>query len=138
MLRRLGERADAFLAGLRVHVFLLELAVRLEENQLHLRRQVVLQIGADLLIRALGVARDALDVLLEFRIEEDLEVVRGVDLPVELVVVDVVLPVIRDERGLRGEVRRPPRDEHAGKHGSDKGHARTHRQVPLEKGESYL
>ena len=55
---RLGERADAFLRGARVDVLLLELAVRLEEDQRHLERQVVLQVGADLLIRAFGVAGD--------------------------------------------------------------------------------
>ena len=61
---RLGERADAFLRRAGVDVLLLELAVRLEQDQLHLERQVVLQVGADLLVGALGVAGDPLEVLL--------------------------------------------------------------------------
>ena len=54
---RLGEGEDAFgqLAGL--DVLLLELALGLVEDERDLEGEVVLQIGADLLIRALGVAR---------------------------------------------------------------------------------
>ena len=64
MLHGLGERADAFLGAAGRDVLLLELAVGLEQDHRHLGRQVVLQIRADLLIRALGVAGDPLEVLL--------------------------------------------------------------------------
>ena len=109
---RLGKRADAF-RGLAEDVFLLELAVRLEQDQLHFEGQVVLQIGADLLIRAFRVAGDARQVLFELRVVVDLEVVRLVDVPLEVVVVDSVLPVVRDERRLRGGHARR-RDQHRG------------------------
>ena len=99
---RFGERADAFLSRRRVDVLLLELAVRLEQNQLNLERQVVLQVGADLLVRAFRVAGDARQVLFDLRVVVDLEVVRRVDVPLEVVVVDLVLPEVRDERRLRG------------------------------------
>ena len=99
---RLGERADAFLRRAGNDVLLLELAVRLEEDERHLERQVVLQVGADLLVRALRVAGDALEVLLDLRVVVDLEVVGRVDVPLEGVVVDVVLAEVRDERRLRG------------------------------------
>ena len=59
------------------------------------------QVGADLLIRALGVARDALEMLLVFGVVVDLEVIGLVDVPVELVVVDLVLAVVRRELRLR-------------------------------------
>ena len=84
-----------------IDVLLLELAVRLEQDQRHLERQVVLEVGADLLVRALGVAGDALEVLLELGVVIDLEVVGRVDVPLELVVVDVVLAEVRHERRLR-------------------------------------
>ena len=64
--------------------------------------QVVLQVGADLLVGAFGVAGDPLEVLFELGVVVDLEVVGRVDVPVELVVVDVVLAEVRDERRLRG------------------------------------
>ncbi len=92
---RLGERADAFLPGARVDVLLLEFAVRLEQDQLDLRRELFLQIRADLLIRAFGITRHALQMLLHFRVVVDFEVVGRVDLPLERVVVDVVLPEVR-------------------------------------------
>ena len=64
--------------------------------------QVVLQLAADVLIGALGVTRDPLEVRLELRVVVDLEVVRLVDVPLELVVVHPVLAEVRDERRLRG------------------------------------
>ena len=116
---RLGERADAFLAAPGIDVLLLELAVGLEEDELHLERQVVLQVGADLLVRALGVARHALEVLLELGVVVDLEMVRRVDVPVELVVVDVVLPEVGDERRLRGGHAGQPTKHGGGQRGDD-------------------
>ena len=99
---RLGERQHAFLRGAGRHVLLLEFAVRLEQDQRHLRpgRQVVPQIGADLLVGALGVAGDPLQMLFDLRVVVDLEMVGGVDLPLEVVVVDVVLAEVGDVVGL--------------------------------------
>ena len=67
----------------------------------HLERQVVLQVGADLLVGALGVAGDPLEMLLDLRVVVDLEVIGGVDVPLEVVVVDVVLAEVRHELRLR-------------------------------------
>ena len=78
--------------GARRDVLLLELAVRLEDDERHALVEVVPQVRADLLIRALGVARDAREVLLVFRVVVNLEVVGLVDVPLELVVVDRFLP----------------------------------------------
>ena len=101
----LGEGADAF--GRRAgDVLLLEFAVRLEDDQRDLGRQVVLQIRADLLVGAFGVARDALEMLLDRLVVVDLEVIRRVDGPLERVVVDAVLAEIRHHLCLsRGEAR---------------------------------
>ena len=88
---RLGERADAFLRRAGNHVLLPELAARGEQDQRHLEREVVLQLGADVLIRALRIAGDPFEVRLDLRVVVDLEVIGGVDLPVEVVVADLVL-----------------------------------------------
>ena len=96
-----GEREHAFLRGARRDVLLLELAVRLEDDERHALVEVVPQVRADLLIRALGVARDPLEVPLVFGVVVDLEVVGLVDVPLELVVVDLVLAVIRRHLRLR-------------------------------------
>ena len=55
--RRLGEGADAFLRRAGDDVLLLELAARLEQDQRDLVREVVLQLRADVLVRAFRVAR---------------------------------------------------------------------------------
>ncbi len=96
------EGSDAFLRGAGNDVLLLELAVGLEEDHRHLGREVVVQVRADLLIRAFRVAGDALQMLFELRVVVDLEMIRLVHLPLEGVVVDVVLAVVRDEPCLRG------------------------------------
>src|SRR4029078_6093262 len=49
--------------------------------------------------------------LLDLRVEVDLEMLGGVDLPLEPVVVDVVLPEVRDDRGLGGGDTGGPGDE---------------------------
>jgi len=110
---RLGKGADAFLRRARIHVLLFELAVRLEQDQLHLGalREFVPQIGADLLIRALGVTRDPGQMLFNLRVVVDLEMIRVVDLPVESVIVNIVLPEVRDERCLRGREARMAEDD---------------------------
>ncbi len=96
-----GERQHAFGRLPGGDVLLLELAVRLENDERHPLIEVVPQIGADMLVRALRVARDARQVLLVFRVVVDLEVLRLVDVPLELVVVDQVLAVVRSELRLR-------------------------------------
>ena len=98
---RLGKRADAFLRGAGDDVLLLELAARLEEDQRNLEREVVLQVGADLLIRAFGVAGDPLEMLLDLGVVVDLEMIGRVDVPPEVVVPDLVLAEVRDVRRLR-------------------------------------
>ena len=97
---RLGEREHAFGQLARLDVLLLELALRLVEDERDLEGQVVLQVGADLLIRALRVAGDPLEVLLDLRVVVDLEMVRGVDVPLEIVVPDPVLAEVRHVRRL--------------------------------------
>ena len=72
---RLGEGEDAFGQLARLDVLLLELALGLVEDERDLEGEVVLQIGADLLIRALRVGGDALEVRLDLRVVVDLEVV---------------------------------------------------------------
>ena len=98
---RLGERADAFLRRAGNDVLLPELAGRREQDQRQLHRQVVFQLGADVLIRALGVARDALEMRLDLRVVIDLEVFGLVGVPVEVVVADLVLAEVRDVARLR-------------------------------------
>ena len=105
---RLGEREHAFGQLARLDVLLLELALRLVEDERDFEGEVVLQIGADLLIRALGVGGDALEVLLDFRVVINLEVVGLIDVPLEIVVPDPVLAEVRHERRLR---RTPPRQD---------------------------
>ena len=56
-----------------------------------------------------GVAGDPLEMLLDIGVVVDLEVVGRVDVPVEVVVVDVVLAEVRDERRLRAARPRPAR-----------------------------
>ena len=114
-----GKREHAFLRSARRDVLLLELAVRLEDDERHALIEVVPQVRADLLVRALGVARHPFEVPLVLGVVVDLEVVRLVDVPLELVVVNSVLAVVRrhlrlrvDGAALRVELR--PRTEHGG------------------------
>ncbi len=95
-----GEGQHAFGRGAGRDVLLLELAVGLENDERHALGEVVPQVGADLLVGALRVARDPRQVLLVFGIEVDFEVVRLVRMPLELVVVNLVLAVVRRELGL--------------------------------------
>ena len=104
---RLGERADAFLGGAGNDVLLLELAAGLEEDQRHLVGEVVLQLRADVLVGALGVARHPLEVRLDLGVVVDDEVIGFVRPPLEVVVTHLVLAVVRDVRGLRGDARSP-------------------------------
>ncbi len=137
---RLGERADAFRRGIgRRDVLLLELAVGLEQDHLDLEGQVVLQVRADLLVGALRVAGDAFEVRLDLGVVVNLEMVGGVDLPLELVVVDVVLAEVRHHRRLRGHGGRAPGGDHRdGCHqnqrcGERQRLARVHRQSTSER-----
>ncbi len=99
--RRFGKGLHAFLRSAGNDVLLLELAVRLEQDQRHLVREVVLQFSADVLIRAFRVARDPLEVLLDLRVVVNLEVFGRVDLPLEVVVADLVLAEVGNVRRLR-------------------------------------
>ncbi len=132
---RLGEGGDAFRDLRRDDVLLLELGLRLEEDQRHLGAEVVLQLGADVLIGALGVAGDALEVLLELRVVVDLEVIGRVDVPLEVVVADPVLPEIRHEWRLRRELGGVQHGEHhgCGRHqGAAAPEELKHRRTPLQ------
>ena len=106
---RFGERADAFLRGARSDVLLIELTGRRKQNQRHLEGEVVLQLGADVLIGAFGVAGDLLELRLDLRVVVNLEVVGRVDLPLEVVVADLVLAEVRHVLGLGRRRRAPPR-----------------------------
>ncbi len=104
--RRLGEGADAFLGGARHDVLLLELAARLEQDQRNLVREVVLQLRADMLIRAFGIPGHPLEMRLDLRVVVHDEVIRLIRVPIELVVADLVLTEVRDIWGLgRGRLR---------------------------------
>ena len=104
--------------------------LRLEQDERNLEGEVVLQLGADVLVRALGVTRDALEVRLDLGVVVDLEVIGLVGVPVELVVADRVLPVVRDVAGLRLG-KRCGDDER--QHGEDsQGHGR--QGLPLRAG----
>ena len=88
----------------------LELALGLEEHQRDAIRQVVLQLGADELVGALGELGDPLQMRLDLRVEVDVEVVGLVDVPLELLVPDAVLAVIRKVWRLGGgQIRQGPR-----------------------------
>ena len=93
---RFGEGEHAFRKLTGLDVLLLELALGLVEDERNLEGEVVLQVGADLLVCALGVARDALEMLFDLRVVIDLEVVGRVDVPLEIVVPDPVLAEVRD------------------------------------------
>jgi len=88
---RLGERENAFGQLGRLDVLLLEFALRLIDDERHLEGQVVLEVRAHLLVRALGVTGNALEVLFDVGVVVNLEVVRRVDMPREVVVADLVL-----------------------------------------------
>ena len=115
---RLGKGADALLRRTGDDVLLLELAARLEDDERNLEGEVVLQVRADLLVCALGVAGHPLEVLLDLGVVVDLEVVRRVDVPPEIVVPDLVLAVIRHVRRLAacigGHARHESGREHDG------------------------
>ena len=98
---RLGEREHPFGQLARVDVLLLEFALGLEEDERNLEGEVVLEVGAHLLVGAFGVAGDPLQMLLDLGVVVDLEVIRRVDVPLEVVVFDAVLVVVRHERRLR-------------------------------------
>jgi len=116
---RFGERAHALLRGAGDDVLLFELAVRLEDDQRHLEGEVVLQFGADLLIRALGVTGHAFEVLFLGRVVVDLEMVGGVDVPVEVAPPNQVLAVVRNERSLRASHRRGRQEQQGGQQRQD-------------------
>ena len=97
---RLGECADAFLGRAWNDVLLLELGAGLEDDQRNLEGEIVLQVGADLLVCALGVAGDALQVLLGLGVVVNLEMIGRVDVPPEIVVADLVLAVVREKGRL--------------------------------------
>ena len=98
---RLSKRRDTLDGGARDDVLLLELAARLEDDQRYLESKVVLQVGADVLVRAFGVARDPFEVLFFLGVEVNLEVIGGVDVPPEIRVPDLVFAEVRDHRRLR-------------------------------------
>jgi hypothetical protein len=111
---RLGEGADAFLRRTGDDVLLLELAAGLEEDERHLVREVVFELRAHVLIRALGVAGHPLEMRLDRRVVVNGEVVSLVGPPLEVVVARLVLAVVRDIGGLRGDRCREREDRHNG------------------------
>ena len=67
---------------------------------------------ADLLVCALRVAGDSLEVLFELRVVVDLEMVGLVDMPVETVVLDAILAPIGEEVLLRVQLGAAPAGQH--------------------------
>ena len=99
---RFGERAHALLGRSGDDVLLPELTRRRKQDQRHLEGQVVLELGADVLVGAFGVPGNPLEVRLDLRVVVDLEVIGLVDSPVEVVVADLVLAEIRNVIRLGG------------------------------------
>ena len=89
---RLGKGGDAFadLAGMTFCCWNSAWVLKMRSGILN--AEVVLQLGADVLIRALGVTGDPLEVLLGLRVVVNLEVVGRVDVPLEVVVAEPFLP----------------------------------------------
>ena len=114
----LGKRQHALGQLARLDVLLLELALRLVEHERHLEREIVLEIRADLLIGALRVADDPPEMLLDLRVVVDLEVIRRVDVPLEVVVADLVFAVVGDVARLRGGLVRRSHAEDQGQKSS--------------------
>ena len=102
---RFGKGTHPFLGGAGHDVLLLEFATRLEEDQRHLVREVVLELRTDVLVGALGVARHPFEMRLDFGVVVDDEVIRLVRPPLEAVVTDLILAEIRDIRRLCGDRR---------------------------------
>ena len=96
---RLGEGRHPFRDEVREQVGLLELRVGLVEDDRDRARDLVLELARDLLVAALQVRRQPAQVLLELGVVVDLEVGALVDAPLELVVADLVLAVVRHELG---------------------------------------
>src|SRR5262249_49165614 len=134
---RFGKRRHPFLGCTWGDVFLLEFAVCLENDQRDLERQVVLQVGADMLVSAFRITGHPLEMLLDLRVVVDLEMVGGVDVPVERVVVNVVLAEVRNEGRLRrGEAcptdeekrdKQRDGDQRASSRSTTRGQAHTHK-----------
>ena len=103
---RLREGEHALGDEARVEVRLLELRVGLVEDRGDGVVELVLQARRELLVGALQVGDEPRQVLLELRVVVDLEVRALVDPPGEVVVLDLVLPVVGDELRLRGRGRR--------------------------------
>ena len=122
VLHRLGERLDALGDERGVEVRLLELGVGLVEDHRDRLRHLVLEAGRDLQVAALEVRRQAGEVLLELRVVEHLEVRALVDAPREVVVLDLVLPEVRDEL-RRGGPRRQDDGEREGGEGGEAAEA---------------
>ena len=97
---RLGEGQHALGQFAGVDILFLKFAFRLVDDERNLEGQVVLQVGADLLICALCVARDPLEMDFRIRVIVDLEMIRWINPPLEMVVFDPVLAEIGDESGL--------------------------------------
>jgi hypothetical protein len=107
----LREGQHPFGHEVREEVRLLELGVRLVEDERDREVDLVLQVPRDLLVRALRVGDDAPEVLLELRVVVDLEVRALVDAPGEAVVGDLVLAEVGDELGAGGRSRREERED---------------------------
>src|SRR6185312_12948933 len=79
-----------------------ELCVRLEEDERNLVGDVVLEVRADLLVRALGIPGNRRQVRLEGGVVVDLEMIGRIHVPVERVVVRIDLAEVGNEGRLRG------------------------------------
>ncbi len=91
VLHRLGERGDALGQLGQRDVGLLELAVRLVDDQRHAKAQLVVQLLADLQVGALRVGDDLFEERLQRRVVVHVEMRGLVDSPVERLVRDLVL-----------------------------------------------
>jgi hypothetical protein len=98
---RLGEGKHAFRQLTGFDVLLLKFALGFVENQGDFEREVMLEVRADLLICAFRVARDPFEVLLDVGVVIDFEMIGRVDVPLEVVVADPVLAVVRHVARLR-------------------------------------
>ena len=110
---RLGEGADALGDEVELDVVLLELGVRRVVDDRDALRNLVVQPARQLVVGRLGHRHDFLERVLFARVVVDVEVRRRVDVPVELVVDDLVLAGGprrgRDHEESRGEGRKKER-----------------------------
>ncbi len=116
---RLGEGGDELGDEAEGDVGLLELDVRPVVDEADAERDLVIEDLREARVLALGVGDDLLEMVLRLRVVVDVEVGRLVDLPVERLVGDLVLP--EPEQGCRRDQRQDESGERDSERTSHEG-----------------